>query len=94
MDEIRVGTLAMLKAPCLGNLAGICGVCYDVYDIGGEKGWSFIFANGNYDGFSAEDVALFLKTFAFCDELAGYQFTNVMKLCNDFSLGVFDEALM
>jgi len=90
--NVQVGTVVELTRDCLGNSVGTVGVCYEVYNIG-HTGYSFIFENGNYDGFDEQDMEMFLTITGFCKELSNYQFTNVMKLCNDFSLGVFDTAL-
>ena len=93
MHEIMVGTLVKLKVPCLDNPAGTVGVCYEAYTIGKARGWSFIFENGNYDGFSAGEIAKFLEITGFAEELSDYFFTNVTRLSQDFSMGTFDSAL-
>lgn len=90
---MRVGTVVKLKRSCLNNEAGAVGVCYEEYDIG-HKGFSFIFENGNYDGFSYPDETdAFLEKVGFSDDVAGYAFQNVMRLSDDFSRGYFDNAL-
>lgn len=92
---IQVGTLVELRAPCLGNAPGTVGVCYEQYSIGRwVHGVSVIFPNGNYDGFSESDQVLFFEpnTAGFCNELAGYEFTNVGKLSQDFRHGRFAPA--
>lgn len=88
---MKVGTLVKLKCNCLGNPAGTVGVCYEYYVLGGESASSFIFENGNYDGFSTDDQKLFLERIGHYP--LTYTFTNVMKLSKDFEDGVFEGAL-
>lgn len=94
---MRVGTIVRLKVSCLDNPAGTPGVVF--YNYG--DGFQVIFPNGNYDGFSLEstmpqngqvEADYFLEKIGFCDTLADYEFTNVMKVSADFKKGVFDEA--
>ena len=94
--ELRVGNLWRLKSECLGNPAGTVGVCYEVYEIGEHAGFSLIFPNGSYDGFGVGTCApMFLigQPVGFCEEVAGYQFTNVIQLGRDFDSGVFAKAM-
>jgi hypothetical protein len=88
---VKVGTLVKLKCECLGNPPGTVGVCYEEYDLGGDHGSSFIFENGNYDGFSIEDQRLFLERIGHYP--LTYVFTNVMKLSEDYNNKVFEGAL-
>ncbi len=79
---------------------GVCdvgemGVCYEVYTLGNRLGYSFIFERGRYDGFSPEEVTMFLiVTDEVCPPIANYQFRNVIRLCRDFQQGRFDEAFL
>ena len=90
---IQVGTVAIAT-----RASGVCevgeiGICYEVYTLGSRPGYSFIFEKGRYDGFSPEDVSMFLNvTDTVCDKVADYQFTNVTRLMHDFRLGRFAEA--
>jgi hypothetical protein len=90
---IQVGSLAIAT-----RTSGVCdrgerGVCYEVYALGGRPGYSFIFEKGRYDGFSPEDVALFLTiTGEVCTAVADYQFTNVTRLSRDVAHGRFAAA--
>ena len=90
---IQVGSLAIAI-----RASGVCdvgerGVCYEVYALGGRPGYSFIFDKGRYDGFSPEDVALFLTiTGEVCTAVADYQFINVTRLSRDFAQGRFAPA--
>ena len=93
-----VGSLVRLKVQCLGNAAGTVGVCYERYQLDDRAGFSFIFENGRYDGFSPEEVEQFLEEIGYYLPIGNYRFINVMKLSEDFRDGVFDgafaEALM
>ena len=90
---IQVGSLAIAT-----RASGVCdvgerGVCYEVYALGGRPGYSFIFDKGRYDGFSPEDVALFLTiTGEVCTAVADYHLTNVTRLSRDFAQGLFATA--
>ena len=90
---IQVGSLALAT-----RASGVCdvgerGVCYEVYDLGGRPGFSFLFEQGRYDGFSPEDVALFLTIIGeVCAAVADYQFTNGIRLQRDWAQGRFAAA--
>ena len=83
----KVGDLYVLTRHGLGNPAGTLGVCYEVYKLDGCPGYSFIFANGGYDGFSPSEVNMFLIRIGRDESVADYEFTNVMKLTEDFDNG-------
>jgi len=93
ISPIQVGSLVIAK-----RASGVCdtnerGICYEVYELAGRPGWSFIFESGRYDGFSPEDVDTFLEvTGEVCQEVADYSFTNVGQLCRDFQRGRFDPV--
>jgi len=93
ISPIQVGSLVIAK-----RASGVCdpderGICYEVYELAGRPGWSFIFASGRYDGFSPEDVDTFLEvTGKVCQAVVDYHFTNVWQLCQDFHRGRFDPA--
>lgn len=92
---IQVGTTISLSTKCLGNDTGTVGVCYQVYTMGNNyEGYSFIFPNGRYDGFSPKEVKslMDMDSNGFCPELGDYRFSNVMNLYNDFKAGRFDIA--
>src|SRR5712691_870109 len=90
---IQIGCLAIAT-----RASGVCdvgerGVCYERYTLGGRPGYSFIFEQGRSDGFSPEDVALFLTiTGAICAAVADDQFTNVTRLSRDVAQGRFAAA--
>ena len=90
----KVGSLYSVKMPCLGNPEGTLGVCYETYNLSGCIGFSFIFQNGRYDGFSIEEVKFFLEFQGFDDSVSEYTFTNVMQLSQDFDkqkLGIISK---
>jgi hypothetical protein len=69
------------------------GGCYELYELNGRSGWSFIFRSGRYDALSPEDVDLFLHiTGMICRPVAGYRFRNVLRLTRDFHAGLFHPA--
>jgi hypothetical protein len=90
---IQVGSLAIAT-----HASGVCdvgerGVCYECYTLGGRPGYSFLFEQGRYDGFSPRDVALCLTmTGEVCAAVAAYQFTNVVQLARDVTRGRFAAA--
>ncbi|HYQ91900.1 MAG TPA: hypothetical protein VES89_07455 [Candidatus Competibacteraceae bacterium] len=90
---IQVGSRVIAK-----RASGVCdpgerGICYEVYELAGRPGWSFLFESGRYDGFSPEDVATFLEvTGDVCQAVAEYRFRNVWQLCRDFQDGRFNPG--
>ena len=84
----KVGSIATLLVPCLGNKIGTRGVCYELYTLGNYSGASFIFENGNYDGFSVEEQKEFLLKDK--DTTFSYNFKSVMQLSQDFDRGLFN----
>lgn len=103
MTKILVGSVRKLKRDCLGNPAGTIGVCYELYNLGSHQGASFILPNGRYDGFSISrdndqpsDIELFFddKFDLLAESVMDYQFTNVMKLSQDFDKGYFTKAFV
>jgi len=87
--SLPVGTIVELKIACLGNLVKTRGVCFNDYVSGSQ----FIFENGEYDGFSNEDIKLFLNIIDFSYELESYIFYNVMVVSQDYRSGKFDSVL-
>jgi hypothetical protein len=90
---IQVGSLAIASRTSGVSDVGERGVCYEVYTLCGRPGYSFLFEQGRYDGFSPEDVALFLTiTGDVCTAVADDRFTNVVQLSRDFAQGRFAAA--
>ena len=92
--NIRVGTLAVAKRGSGVCKEGEVGVCYEVYELEGRPGYSFIFERGRFDGFSPRDVEMFLEPLgAVVPSVAGYSFSDVNRLVADYRRGCFAEAL-
>jgi hypothetical protein len=90
---IHVGTIVTAARSSGVCRAGERGVCYEVYSLARRPGYGIIFEHGGYDGFSPEDVQAFLHvTDRVCPSVAGYQFTNVVRLKRDFEAGRFTAA--
>jgi hypothetical protein len=90
---IRVGTLVTAKRASGVCTAGERGVCYEVYELGGRPGYGILFERGGYDGFSPQDVEMFLDvTDRVCPEVADYRFANVTQLRLAFVQGRFAAA--
>lgn len=89
--EIIIGPRILSDWPILGNPAGTVGICYEIYSREDHFGYSFIFKNGKYDGFSPEEVTKFL--FVLDHAPLVYYFENVRKLEEDFKNGHFSRFL-
>lgn len=90
--ELNVGDIVKLKVDMLGNPEGTQGVVYEVYHLGEDRGVSVIFENGEYDGFSPTEQNEYLERIGHAKTIADYKFVNVIKVSQDFEVGVFDEA--
>lgn len=94
-EALQVGSLVVAA-----RRTGVCepgevGVCYECYAIDGRPGWSFIFRDGRYDGFSPGEIeAMLLLTGRVCGLLQGYRFENVTRLEQDHAAGLFGEAFV
>ncbi len=88
----RTGAVVSLRVPCLGNPAGALGVCYEVYGSPERPGASFLFANGQSDGFGPVDQDHALEYRGFCGWFADYRFANLTQLRRDFEDGIFDPV--
>jgi hypothetical protein len=90
---IQVGSLVVAKRSSGVCNAGERGVCYELYQLGGRHGYGILFQSGRYDGFSPEDVAMFLDVAdRVCPEVADYRFASVLQLARDFEQGRFAAA--
>jgi len=88
MIDTLVGAKVKLKVPCLGNDVGAVGYVYEMYqdfDCPQLFGVSVIFENGNYDGFSVKEQLLFLDVVDYIYRYSFYEFSNIMKLQQDFN---------
>lgn len=90
MRELVVGDIVTLKESCLGNDEGAEGVVIQQYFIGDKPGVQVIFENGEYDGFSVDEQAMYLTRTGHEPTLARYEFVNAMKLSRDFDEGRFN----
>ena len=94
VGNIQVGTFAVATKDTAICRTGKLGVCYGVYQLGNQPGYSFIFERGGYDGFSPQDVELFLEvTEVVFKSIKTYRFTDVGRLLKDFLAGRFSEVL-
>jgi len=85
-----VGDVVRVGRPCMGNEAGAAAVVVEVYELERRPGWALLFANGNYDGFSPADLALFeVAHIGRADGLADYHFKNASALHADWRAGRF-----
>lgn len=93
--RIYIGSLAIAKRTFMQCKIGAYGICYKQDTLGTQTRWSFIFENGDYDGFSERDVRDILHfPGVVCDALTGYQFTNVTELWESYLDGIFDPAFV
>lgn len=91
--NLQVGSIVTAKRETAVCNVGERGVCYEVYELDGRPGWSFIFEQGGYDGFSPGDVDLILEvTGEVCQEVTDYTFKSVWRVCQDFQQGRFAAA--
>jgi hypothetical protein len=89
-DAFRVGDKVMLRNAMLGNEKGTYGYVFNEYedfDDPEKVGVQVIFPNGEYDGFSAEEQAMFLFWEGHDIRFSGYQFENVIQVSRDFDKG-------
>src|SRR5205823_6234917 len=84
----RPGSIVLAKCTTGVCDPGEVGVCYEVYTLDNRPGYSFIFEQGRYDGFSPDEVTAMLEvTGRTCDVIASYEFHNVQQLCRDYDAG-------
>lgn len=91
--KIEIGSLVVVTRSTAICDEGEVGVCYELYGTPEQPGYGFIFERGGYDGFSPEDVNVFLEvTGVVLPSIASYAFENVGQLRRDFRQGRFVEA--
>lgn len=94
-NPMERGRVVRAKRQSAINNQGEIGVVYDKYEIAGRQGWGIIFESGGYDGFSPEDVELFVDALPIIDTNAGdYRFANVCNLSTDYDAGYFNGAFL
>lgn len=94
--EQRTRATPALQGGSLGlatRASGVCdagerGVCDEVYAVGQRPGFSVLFAQGRSDGFSPEDVAIWLTiTGEVCAAVADDPWTTVTQLVRECTRG-------
>jgi len=92
MKQLQHGGSVSLKVTCLGNLPGTVGVVFNEYDLGNRQGVQIMFENGNYDGFSEEEVEEFCEIISaepFFKQPRIPPFKNVMVTADRYNNGYF-----
>ena len=90
--KLKVGSIVRLKEYCLKNQVGTLGVVYEEYYLDNDPGYSIIFENGEYDGFSPDEQGNIIERIGYDPKLGNYKFKNVMQLSDDFRKGLFNDA--
>lgn len=94
-NTLQVGSIVVAKRHTAVCEIGEVGVCYECYSIADRPGWSFIFQQGRYDGFSPNEVDTMLHvTGQVCPAVTSYKFHNVARLSKDYEAGYFNSAFM
>jgi len=91
---MKQGDVVILRKALLGNEIGTVGVCYEEYDLNGHNGASFIFENGNHDGFAGNEQEHFLFVVDYDIMASEYNFYNVLDLHEDFCKGYFNNVFL
>jgi hypothetical protein len=88
-----IGLVVTTAKTVISAKAGSLGVVYEHYSFGEHEGISVIFANGDYDGFSCQDTAVFdLTPVRIEKHLADYKFKTVGSLMKDYREGYFKRG--
>lgn len=88
---LKIGQKVIAKENTFICKIGDKGVCYEDYGTG----YGIIFEDGEYDGFSHDEVETMLEVInEIVPEITGYRFTNVLQLSNDFDNGKFGKAFV
>jgi len=88
-----VGDVVLVAKRSGVNAAGAVGVVVEQYRLANRDGWTILFRDGRYDGFSPDDCDLFgVCKFAHAQSIADYQFKNAVRLAYDFEASRFAEA--
>ena len=89
--DFPLGARVYAKKP-----SGICslgepGLVVEEYSLGGRQGRTLLFKSGNYDGFSIEDLNVFIVPEGTVDKACScYAFSNVGRLAQDHQKKLFD----
>jgi len=91
--NLAIGTIVQLNNKLNGRWGGgpkSIGICYEEYTIGlTDKGYSFIFENGDNSGFDLDEINNFLIIIGYIQ--LSYKFINVIILSHDFNKGLFNN---
>jgi hypothetical protein len=88
-----IGMQCTVNKPCMNNAPGSLAVVYEQYQIGKHQGVSLIFPNGEYCGFSIEDLTIWeVNPVMVIPGLSNYQFEYVGNLQKDYLKGAFANA--
>jgi hypothetical protein len=90
--RLVVGSKVLLRQDMLAARAGQAGIVYEVYDRTGfddpaspSEGYGVVFESMGYDGFSPDEVDLFLDlTGQVAERYRGYRFVHVGRITRDF----------
>lgn len=88
-----IGMRVKLKTHMLGNPCGTIGYVFNEYpDFDGSEitGKQIIFANGQYDGFSALEQDLFLEMGEIDPRCSMFIFKNVMQVSQEYHDGFWN----
>jgi hypothetical protein len=97
---LRVGDVVRVSRACLGNLEHSLAVVVEVYDRQAlglspheDLGVTLQFPNGQADGFSSADLAIFgVARVGHRPRLAAYRWRSAMQLLEDYRRGLFAEV--
>lgn len=86
-DDAGTQVYSGMRVPI--DMHGIVYETYKDFDHPEEYGWSIIFENRCYDGFSFEDRKEMLEIIGIYPPMQNYRFANVMQLNDDALKGKF-----
>ena len=93
IEQFPLGAKVYASRSCGVCQSGERGVVVEEYWLGSRAGRTILFERGGYDGFSPEDLELFVVAEgSIANDLAGYRFEGVHRLLNDLRRGLFQSA--
>lgn len=93
MEHFGLGAKVYAKANSGVCSAGERGVVVEEYRLGARSGRTIVFERGGYDGFSADEIGLFVVAEGSVDgTLGSYRFEGVHPLQRDLRRGAFAQA--